>query len=293
VEYIRENPRVLGSTYGAGIDHVSAIEYWTVNADAGPVPTANVELSFAVPGSGEITDLAFLNVASLLSGTWTDAGHSGITGTFNSAGSEISNIVNNFSATTYFTLASTADLQNPLPIVLVDFNGRMIDNLAIFNWQIDLSDEADFFELMIKTANEFKVVRRLAATSGKKQYQFVYDSIPAGINYCKLRVIDRNGITYLSKIIVVNNMKSDFTMMIAPSVIAGNNAIVQINAPGREKLEWLITAMDGKIIKSGFMNVEEGSNTISLELSYMTAGMYQLVATNEKRQFYTVRFIKQ
>jgi len=293
VEYFNNNPRLLSNTYGAGIDHISASEYWTVNADAGPVPMANVELSFVVPGSGQITDLAFLNVASLSSGTWTDAGHTGITGTFNTSGSVISNPVNNFPAAGYFTLASTANLQNPLPIVLIDFNGRMMNNEAIFNWQIDLPEDADFFELMTKTTNDFTVISRLPAIRGKKQYQFSYDSMQNGISYFRLRVTDKNGISYLSKVIAVNNNKSDFTLRIAPTLIAGNRAILQINTPHRDRLQWLITSMDGKIINNGSINIEAGSNTVSLELPRLAAGIYQLVAVNEKKQFCSIRFIKQ
>jgi hypothetical protein len=233
-----------------------------------------------------------LDVASLSSGIWEDAGHSGFTGTFNTAGSVISNIVNDFPATRYFTFASTADLQNPLPFSIIDFKGQLINNIAVFNWQIDLPQETDFFELMTKTTNEFKVVARLSAESGKKQYQLAYDSIQDGINYYRLRVTDKNGISYLSKIIPINNNKSDFTMRMAPSIITGNNATIQINTPGRDKLQWLITAMDGKIMKSGFINTEAGSNSISLELPYLTAGIYQLTAVNRKRQFFTIRFLR-
>jgi len=293
VEYEKNDPVSLSSTYGVGISHISSLEYWTINADAGPVPAGNVELSFAVPGSGGITDLAYLNVASLSAGTWTDAGHAGTTGTFNSAGSVISNMVNNFSASGYFTLASTADLQNPLPLVLIDFGGRVTNNIVEFNWQIDLPSDADFFELMTKKTNVFKVIGRLIATEGKKQYEFTYDSMQDGINYFQLRVTDKTGISYLSKIIAINNNKSDFTMKIAPAIMIGNLAMLQVNTPKHERLQWFITSMDGKIIKNGSINLEAGSNTISFELPQMAAGIYQLTGVNEERQFCSLRFIKQ
>jgi hypothetical protein len=292
VEYIKDNPRSLSNSNGAGINHISSTEYWAVNTDAGPLSSANIELSFAVPESGGITDLAFLDVASLSSGIWEDAGHAGTTGAFNTAGSIISNVVNNFPATGYFTLASTADLQNPLPIAQIDFNGRLVNNVAELIWQIDLPGDVDFFELMTKADNEFKVIARLKATSGKSKYSFDYDSMQDGINYYRLRVVNKNGVPFLSKIIAINNNKSDFTMVVAPAIIIGNNLILHINAPRNEKLQWIIIATDGRIIKNGFVDIGLGSNSVNLQLPHIAAGIYQLVAVNEYHQFYSVKFIK-
>ncbi|MBS1599093.1 MAG: hypothetical protein JST75_12785 [Bacteroidetes bacterium] len=293
VEYLRDNPRVLSNSYGAGVAHISSTEYWMINADATPAATGNLELSFVVPGSGGITDPAFLNVASLSLGIWEDAGHTSVTGTFNSAGSVVSNPINNFSATGYFTLASTADLQNPLPIGTIDFAGEIVSNIFSFNWEIDMPEEADSFQLMLKSGNDFKSIAKLPAIIGKRRYSFTYDSIQDGINFFRLRVIDKYGVSYFSKIISINNSKSDFTISVAPTIIAGSSVALHINAPRSERLQWLITAMDGKIMKIGFMQAEAGSNSVTLQLPRLAPGIYQLVAVNEKREFYAVRFVKQ
>lgn len=293
IEYMNENPMLLNNSYGVGIAHISNIEYWIVSADAGPIATGNVELSFAVPESGGITDLSFLNVASLSSGLWEDVGHAGTTGTFNTAGSVISNTINNFPTVSYFTLASTADLQNPLPISLIDFKGQMLNNEAMFSWQIDLPGDIEYFELMKKINSEFKVVAKVPGMMTQERYSLSYDSIENGINYFRLRATDRNGNSNFSKIIAVNNYKSDFTVMIAPTVIIGNDLMIHVNIPGNERLEWIVTSMEGKIVKRGFLNVGTGSNTILIPLPNLARGMYQIVVVNNKRQFCSVRFIKQ
>ncbi len=291
VEYIKSDPRSLGNVYGAGIDHISSVEYWDVDADANPVPSANVELSFVVPYSGRVTDLNYLNIASLSSGIWDDAGHTAVTGAFNTAGSIVGNNFGDFANAHFFTLASTANLENPLPLILVDFDGNQINHSAIFHWQIDMP--ASYFELMKKDVNDFTVIGKITASTNKDQYQFTYDELPDGISYYRLRVTDIDGRTYLSKIISIKNNKADFTMVVAPCVTHGNEIHVEINSSQRGRLEWLMIAMDGRIMKSGEINVEAGNNIVSLNFTGFASGIYQLVGVNERKQFYSVRFVKE
>jgi len=293
VEYIKSNPRSLSNVCGAGIDHISSMEYWTIQPDADPSPSANVELSFLIPGSGGITDLNFMDIASLSSGIWMDAGQSAVTGAFNSAGSVVSNPVNNFPDSGYFSLASTADLENPLPVTLIDFNGNMVHNEVVLNWSIDLPGDADYFEVLTKRFNDFEVIGKVKASIHKYNYQYTDDSVQNGINYYRLRLIDKEGIEYRSKIIAINNKKSDFTITIAPTIISGDQASLQINSSHSEKMEWIITAMDGKIVKRGFILVNTGNNIFLLDLQGLATGMYQLTGVSGDKQFYTVRFIKQ
>ena len=230
VEYINNNPRLISNSYGAGIYHISANEYWKIDADANPVAIANVELSFVVPASGPVTDLSYLNVSSLASGSWIDAGHTAVTGSLQK-GSIVSGAINNFQ---YFTLASTANLENPLPIKLIDFDGSKFDHTAILHWQVDLPADVDFFEVMTKFGNDFKTIAKITASGNTDQYQFICDSLQDGINYYRLRVTDKQGVIYLGKIISINNYVSDFTMtlrrLLSKATRPGCKSILRIKA---------------------------------------------------------------
>ncbi|MBL7727863.1 MAG: hypothetical protein JNM68_09260, partial [Dinghuibacter sp.] len=86
VEYKQANPRsVYGTTYGSGLDHISAIEYWLI--DGASSPTANVELSFYDPNSGGVTVMADLRVARYNGTQWDDEGNTATLGTAGSNGS--------------------------------------------------------------------------------------------------------------------------------------------------------------------------------------------------------------
>jgi hypothetical protein len=116
IEFIKSNPGLMSTSYASGIDHISSLEYWNIQADAHPAPAADIELSFYNANSGGVTDLAALRVAQLSGGTWSNAGNAAVTGTAGANGSVISNTISLFGGATHFTLASSSASANPLPL---------------------------------------------------------------------------------------------------------------------------------------------------------------------------------
>ncbi|MCS3795834.1 hypothetical protein [Niastella sp. OAS944] len=98
VEYINSNPQQVSNKYGAGINHVAQTGYWTIQADASPVASASVELSFSGLNSGVGTNLATARVARLNDGVWLNYGNTVFTGTAGSRGSVASDNVDSWSA---------------------------------------------------------------------------------------------------------------------------------------------------------------------------------------------------
>ena len=114
VEFLKSNPYLLAASMN-GVDHISRIEYWSVESSS-PMASTNVELSFDNVNSGGVTQLSSLRVAQLLN-DWTDQGNAGTTGSAGAAGSVRSNNVSDFTGLhRFFTLASVDQHQNPLPL---------------------------------------------------------------------------------------------------------------------------------------------------------------------------------
>lgn len=114
--YRQGNPNILSPATGEGIEHISALEYWSIIADA-LSSEAEVELSFYDPNSGGVTSLGDLRAARLVNGSWENAGSKAVTGSPGANGSVVSQMISGFSAgENYFTLASSIAGQNPLPL---------------------------------------------------------------------------------------------------------------------------------------------------------------------------------
>ncbi|THU40720.1 hypothetical protein FAM09_00990 [Niastella caeni] len=117
VEFTNSNPKQISNTYGSGINQISQIGYWTIHADAGPLASASIELSFNGPNSGVGTNLATSKVASLDNQVWVNYGNTAFTGTAGSRGSVVSNQVTSWStAPDSFTLGSSEPVEGPLAL---------------------------------------------------------------------------------------------------------------------------------------------------------------------------------
>jgi hypothetical protein len=118
VEYFKSNPKQISSVYGSGINHISNLEYWTVQADASPLPSTNLELSFSDLNSGLGADLSNYRVARLTSNVWLNAGNTAVTGTAGNRGSIVSNnITDLMAAPEYFTLGTSVAADAPLALI--------------------------------------------------------------------------------------------------------------------------------------------------------------------------------
>lgn len=108
VTYFDSNPQGISNTYSSGISQISQTGYWTIQADASPLPLASVELSFNGFNNGVGLDLSTAKVAKLVNNVWTNYGNTGFTGTAGSRGSVVSNAVTSWGALPdFFTLGSS------------------------------------------------------------------------------------------------------------------------------------------------------------------------------------------
>ncbi len=117
VEFFNSDPQQISSAYGSGINHITQTGYWTIQADASPLASASIELSFNGPNSGIGTNLTTARVARLENNVWVDYGNTAFTGTAGSRGSVVSNGVGSWSAAPdLFTLGSSVPVNGPLAL---------------------------------------------------------------------------------------------------------------------------------------------------------------------------------
>ncbi len=292
VEYFRNNPRAFSQAYGPGIDHVSAQEYWTVSTAPGPVNIAKVELSFLDPGSGGVTEISTLRVAELDGSVWKDDGQTFATGIPGSQGSVLSNAINPFSQQSYFTLASSVNLENPLPVRLLEFSARSENKLARLHWTIDLPEEMDHFEILAGSSeSDLTIVKTLPAGQAQKEYECYMQLVNDGSNYFRLAIHEKSERTFLSRVI---NIRSEDGLRIAtiyPSIVY-TNATVKLYANETGVFQWQVLGMDGKMYKSGSEFMERGEHIMNFDLALLPSGIYAFVVYRLGKRVFLLRFIK-
>ncbi len=189
-EYFHATPPA--GSLGAGIDHISAIEYWQLTRASG---NSDEQVTLSWRAGSQVTQPASLVVAGLNAGTWANWGNGGTTGNATS-GTITSSIEGPINA--YFTLASVAALPvNPLPIELVSFSGQVVDNAIELYWRTATELDNDYMAVE-RSADGIKFeeigrVKGSGTTQEPQQYSLTDERPLYGINYYRLRQVDFDG----------------------------------------------------------------------------------------------------
>ena len=297
-EYKRSSAQVLSTNYAVGLDHVSDVDYWVLDRTSGSSPV-NVTLNWTVQSSANgsalyINDISKLRIAHFNSAIpqWDTYGVSSTTGGF-AAGSITLNGVNVFSP---FSLASI-DGSNPLPINLNYLNGVKQGSANYLNWKVTCTNNPSVkmvLERSVETKN-FSEINSITASALSCQQPFEYtDNYPAkGLNYYRLKMIDANGKTTYSSIIAILNKESGFEMVNLMPNIVTTNAILNVTAAQKTKMDVLITDVTGRQVQKIAYNLIAGSNQFTIDLSKLGTGMYQITGYTADGVSKAIRFVKQ
>ena len=293
VEYVRSNARSLTTNYGAGIDHISSREYWTVTTNNSPVPAAHIELSFQDPESGGVTDLSTLRIAELSNDMWTDAGATSVTGQFGFAGSVVSNFLNPMQQNEIFTLGSSVNLENPLPVKLLDFHASSENGSAILDWKIDASGDASYFEIQEAAQDmQFENSGEIPALDNTTSYEFKSRLLDQEHQFFRLKVYEKNGNSFFSRTVEIAAHEKDiFRANIFPT-LAGSVATLAVRSLCNGDLTMFVIAMDGKTVERFHFPVTAGDNNIFLDLSGLPAGMYTVMGFGPKKELFKTGVVK-
>jgi hypothetical protein len=297
-EYKRSSAQALSTNYAAGLDHVSAVDYWILDRTNGTSPV-NVTLNWTVQSSANgsalyINDISKLRIAHFNSGIpqWDTYGVSSTTGGF-AAGSITLNSVNVFSP---FSLASV-DASNPLPVNLNYLNGAKQGNANYLNWKVTCTNNPSATMILEHGTDgrNFTAINTVTATALRCQQPFDYtDNYAAsGLNYYRLKMVDANGKATYSAIIAILNKETGFDIVsLMPNIIT-NNAILNVTTAQKTKMDVLVTDITGRQVQKITYNLIAGSNQFTIDLSKLGAGMYQITGYTADGVSKTIRFVKQ
>lgn len=91
----------------------------------------------------------------------------------------------------------TAAQPGALPVTLIDFTARRIENFTLLNWQTSEEKNSEFFEVQQSTdAKNWNILGRIAAareSNGLKAYSFQDQAARSGMQYYRLKMVDEDG----------------------------------------------------------------------------------------------------
>ena len=261
VEYFRADPSSFGSSLGPGLAHISKLEYWSVAADDPINNQARVELSFESALSGGVTDPTFLNVAKYGSLQWEDAGHAAVTGNY-IQGSVLSGTTD--FAASHFTLASTIDLGNPLPLTNIDLNVKEISDKLVFSWTLESPEIPHHFELYEETGSTNTMMTSVVAVNGQRHYSWTDNrSLISGKHFFSIRMIDIHGKSYEGTKKMFKKGGESKVFWTTGYDVAGKGRIM-IESDDNSDWQYEVFTMDGRCVNRGMLKSEVGLNYLPL-----------------------------
>ena len=246
--------------------------YTAAEANAFCIPTDNMELGHFIPGSPGTWNLD-------PGGSVLPAGANPYTvGTFAPASLMGSFVLGN--------VGSILSVQT-----FVDIIAKKRNSSADISWLVS-TDKRDIKQIELeRSANARNFV--VLATFSANTNLYNDDKLLPGHNYYRIKMTDNNGKITYSGLAVVLNKENGFDIISLAPTFVNNNAILNITAAQKTKMELLITDIAGKQVQKIEYSLIAGSNRFNVNLANLGAGAYQMKGYTKDGGSATIRFVKQ
>jgi hypothetical protein len=264
----------LPLTEGAiNINTTSAAGYWRVTAGDG-LSGGNYTGSFTATGIGGVNDytqLVLLKRADA-SSPWTlDGTH------VTTTGSNAIPLLSRTGMANFSEFGIGGDFPvNPLPVTLISFTAQRSGRVNLIGWSTSQEINTSHFILERSTdgRNFAAITQVTAAGNSNSSRSYAYtDMHPAsGINYYRLRMVDRDNSNKYSLVRSVRN-EGIADIAVYPNPVQ-RVLTVSISADKTGQGNMMITDMGGKIIYQKPISVVQGNNMLPVDISNIAGGSY-------------------
>ncbi|MDJ1483914.1 T9SS type A sorting domain-containing protein [Cytophagaceae bacterium YF14B1] len=283
----------LGDPNGS-IRFASAKEFWMINRE-NLTDKVYVTLTWRNPESGGVgtngdpNNYLGLRVAhwNTTISKWQNMGGSGFTnhptlGAVGNPSGALTSMYNTVHAAgpvesfSPFTLATQIDY-NPLPVTLLDFTGKAVEQQVNLNWQTASEVNTSYFVVeRSQNGKNFAEVTQVTAignSSGLQTYQSIDHRPYTGVSYYRLKMVDQDGSYAYSKVIKVNFGVSGALGEITLFPNPGNGDVIYFTVNNTEVKIASIHDMLGRAI--GYQTSSDAEGTLKVTFSErLAAGTY-------------------
>jgi hypothetical protein len=166
----------------------------------------------------------------------------------------------------------------PLPVKIISFAGRMVNNESLLNWNINNDGSLNYFEL--ERSNDGASFTYLSsivssnATGNIQLYSYTDEHPFNPYTYYRLKLVDKTQKSFYSNVVKLKsgneiiaslypNPASDHSYLSFSSLTSGNTSVELFNAAGQ-------------MVRSENIAYNTGENVIEISLSNLPKGMYIL-----------------
>ena len=164
-----------------------------------------------------------------------------------------------------------------IPVKLVSFNGILSGGKTLLAWETSFEQNSDHFEVQRSadgtTYQQIGTVQARGNSSVPAKYNFTDNNPVTGINYYRLKMVDKDGRFDFSNIVVirvngnrqVSTWPNPFTDKLNIAMQSGYKTTLTVR----------ITETSGKLVRTCFYEVQKGSNQFAISgLQPLQKGIY-------------------
>ena len=284
------DPMYTVSSLGSGLHHVSDTEYWILDRTTSSA-NVSVSLTWAARSRG-VTVLSDLRVARWNGTQWVDQGNGGTSGS-TSAGTVISSGV--FTSFSPITLGSLNG-NNPLPVELVNFNVRCIDDKLVFKWETASEKNSKNFEVQKSSDGIYwEVISTIQAagfTKENRSYEYTHTSsdLNEESHYYRLKQTDIDLSTSTFDVIYHKPCNANYSLIsLYPNPI-NNTVWLELSDGAINSSTVKIFNNLGHEVAFKFSNIS--NNKIQFEAEQFISGIYYLYFETSFGKKETIKFIR-
>ena len=172
----------------------------------------------------------------------------------------------------------------PLPIELLDFKGKYLNNQSILSWVTASEKNNDYFILeRSEDAREFTQIGKIDGAGSSNtflNYQFIDVKPINQVAYYRLKQVDFDGQFSYSQVIALrNNQKLNAEIKAYPNPSDGNFLITNIPFDEGEDFVCQVYNLQGELLKKD-LQISDASGNLLLQLNDLKSGVYWVSITN-------------
>lgn len=173
---------------------------------------------------------------------------------------------------------------HPLPVELSSFTATPLTSTIQLDWLTNTEINNDYFDIEKSIdGKHYKTLGRVAGVGNSFtpiEYQFIDRNPQQGINYYRLKQVDVNGSFDYSSIIYLT-FRGDNQIAIFPNPTA-DKITAEFSASTNANAVFQLINIDGKVAKEWISPINQGANSINIEVQNLASGIYLLNGYSEQ-----------
>lgn len=269
--------RNLPQTFDIAVETVSPTGYWTIESTVtGGTYTATFNASNFTKSDGVTVLTATANTRLLKGAT------SGSSYTVASTGNPTAFSTINITGQTTFSDFALGGTNSVLSIEFQSITAFSKGKSNSINWVTASEQDVQAFGIERSVDNQTWVqIGTTKATGGSSTTAYTFtDEAPLALNYYRIRSIENSGKDQFSKIVSVKRSNEKLSLAAVYPMPITEGVTLDVVSHKAGKVLVSITDIVGRVVKTDYFMVEEGSNTRPLNLTQLAKGTYILNLTN-------------